>query len=301
MKDLDLTSLRYFVAACEWGNIARAAEHEHIVPSAISKRLAQLEADLGVALLQRQRRGVAPTPAGELLLEQGRALLMDASRVAQDVSSLGTGVRGQVRLLATVSAIAEALPDDVAAFLQRPEHQHISVDIEECLSSTIVRRLKDGSATLGVLWNASAGEGLPQVPYRRDHLAVVVHAEHPLAGSKRCWFADTLAYEHVGLQSSTAVNSMLLRAAAMAGRPLHYRTQVSNFEATLRVVRARLGISIIPVEIASAYAGVFGLKVIPLRDDWASRRFAICLRDRGSLPKAAAMLVDFLAAAARGE
>ena len=67
------------------------------------------------------------------------------------------------------------------------------------------------------------------------------------------------------------------------------------------MVRARLGISIIPVEIASAYAGVFGLKVIPLRDDWASRRFAICLRDRGSLPKAAAMLVDFLAAAASGE
>ena len=301
MKDLDLTSLRYFVAACEWGNIARAAEQEHIVASAISKRLAQLEADLGVALLQRQRRGVAPTPAGELLLERGRALLADAGRRSQEVSSFGTGVRGQVRLLATVSAIAEALPDDVAAFLQRPEHQHISVDIEEGLSTTIVRRLKEGSATLGVLWNASAGEGLQQVRYRRDHLAVVVHGEHPLARLRRCWFADTLDFEHVGLQSSTAVNSMLLRAAAMAGRPLNYRTQVSNFEATLRVVRARLGISIIPVEIATAYAGVFGLKLIALRDDWARRQFAICFRDREALPKAAAMLVDFLAAAARAE
>ena len=305
MKDLDLTSLRYFVAACEWGNIARAAEHENVVPSAISKRLAQLEQDLGVVLLQRQRRGVAPTQAGELLLEQARALLASAHRLVQDVSSFGSGVRGQVRLLATVSAIAEALPDDVAAFLQLPEHRHITVDIEESLSTQIVRRIKEGSATLGVLWDASQLDGLQQVPYRHDHLAVVVHADHPLAEKTRgkakasCWFVDTLAYEHVGLQSSTAVNSMLLRAAALAGSPLKYRTQVSTFEATLRVVKAGLGISIIPIEIAAPYASVTGLKVLPLKDAWAQRRFCICFRDQASLPKAAQMLLDFLTQAAR--
>ena len=59
MKDLDLTSLRYFVAVCETSNITRAAEQEHIVASAISKRLAQLESDLGVPLLERRRHGVA--------------------------------------------------------------------------------------------------------------------------------------------------------------------------------------------------------------------------------------------------
>lgn len=298
MKDLDLTSLRYFVAACEWGNIARAAEYENVVPSAISKRLLQLEQDLGVALLQRQRRGVAPTQAGELLLEQARALLASAHRLVQDVSSFGSGVRGQVRLLATVSAIAEALPDDVAAFLQWPEHRHITVHIEENLSAQIVRRIKEGSATLGVLWDGSPLDGLQQVPYRHDHLAVVVHADHALANKVHCAFADTLAYEHVGLQSSTAVNSMLLRAAALAGRQLQYRTQVSNFEATLRVVKAGLGISIIPVEIAAPYASVMGLKVVPLKDAWAQRRFCICFRDQASLPKTASLLVQHLSQAA---
>src|SRR5262245_49109611 len=114
MKHLDLTSLRYFIAVCEAGNITRAAEGEHVVASAISKRLTQLEEELGVPLLQRQRRGVTPTPAGEVLLEHARALLSTASRVAQDIASFGSGVRGQVRLLATVSSIAEKLPDDVA-------------------------------------------------------------------------------------------------------------------------------------------------------------------------------------------
>lgn len=301
MRDMDLTSLRLFIAVCDSGNITRAAEQEHLVPSAISKRLAQLEADLGVALLQRQRRGVAPTPAGELLLEQARALLASAQRTAQDVAGFGSGVRGRVRLLATVSSISERLPDDLAAFLQKPEHRQIQVDIDEGLSRDIVRRVREGGAALGVLWDATPLEGLKSAPYRNDHLAVVVPPDHPLASRKRCAFADTLDFDHVGLQSSTAVNLTLARAAALAGRTLHYRTQVSNFEATLRVVKARLGISIIPKEIASAYAPLLDLRLVPLTDAWARRRFAICYRDRDAMPKAAVMLLDHLVQAARAD
>lgn len=299
MKDLDLTSLRYFVAVCEAGNITRAAEREHLVASAISKRLGQLEEDLGVPLLQRQRHGVAPTPAGEALLEHSRGLLASATRIAQDVASFGAGLRGQVRLLATVSSIAQQLPDDVAAFMQQPQHRMIQVDIEEDLSRGIVRRIREGGASLGVLWDATQFDGLKHVPYRADHLAVVVDAEHPLAKRRRCRFADTLDYEHVGVQVSSAVSVMLAQAAALVGRTVNYRTQVSNFEASLRVVRAKLGISVIPREIAAASAGTMGLKVIPLQDAWAKRRFAICYRDRESLSKAAHMLLDFLAEAGR--
>jgi DNA-binding transcriptional LysR family regulator len=301
MKDLDLTSLRYFVAACETGNITRAAEQEHIVASALSKRLTQLEHDLGTALLQRQRRGVVPTPAGEMLLEQARALLASAARVAQDMASFGSGLRGQVRLLATVSSVAESLPDDVAAFMQKPAHRAIQVDIEEAFSRDIVRRVKEGSAPLGVLWDATELDGLKALPYRSDQLAVVAHVSHPLASRKRCGFADTLAYEHIGLQSPSAVNVMLARAAAMAGRQIVYRTQVSNFQASLRVVSANLGIAIVPREVVATSAATSGLKVIPLQDAWARRRFNICFRDREKLSQAARLLLDDLAAAARLE
>ena len=68
MRDLDLTSLRLFVAVCDTRNIARAAEQQALVGSAISKRLAALEDAVGTALLVRRRRGVEPTPAGETLL-----------------------------------------------------------------------------------------------------------------------------------------------------------------------------------------------------------------------------------------
>ena len=74
MRPLDLHTLKLFVAVCEHRNIARAAEQESIVGSAVSKRLAQLEDTVGTPLLVRKRHGVAPTPAGETLLEHARAM-----------------------------------------------------------------------------------------------------------------------------------------------------------------------------------------------------------------------------------
>lgn len=301
MRDLDLTSLRYFVAVCETGGITRAAERENLVPSAISKRLAQLEEALGVQLLQRQRRGITPTPAGELLLEQSHAILANVQRVAQDVASLGSGVRGQVGLLATVSVIAENLPEDVAAFMQVPEHLNIHVQIEERLSRDILRSVREGSSPLGVLWDAGNLEGLGCLPYRADHLGVVVPSGHVLARRKNCSFAETLKFEHVGLQPAAAANALLLRAAALAGKQLNYRAQVSNFDAALRVVAAGLGVSVMPMEIALRTASISGLEVVPLKDNWARRRFSICYRDRTSMSKASSLLLDFLVAAARRE
>ena len=75
MRDLDLQTLRLFAAVCEQRSIARVAEQESIVGSAISKRLAQLEDTVGTPLLLRKRRGVVPTPAGETLLEHARTML----------------------------------------------------------------------------------------------------------------------------------------------------------------------------------------------------------------------------------
>ena len=111
MRDLDLTSLRLFVAVCDTRNIARAAEQQALVGSAISKRLAALEDAVGTALLVRRRRGVEPTPAGETLLEHAREILANHARIERDMAAYAAGVRGQVRILATASAIAESLAD----------------------------------------------------------------------------------------------------------------------------------------------------------------------------------------------
>lgn len=294
MRDLDLTTLRLFVAVCETRNIARAAAQANLVGSAVSKRLAQLEEQLGTPLLLRRRHGVEPTAAGDSLLEHARAMLVSAQRVERDMAAFAAGVRGQVRVLATASVMAETLAEEVAAFLQEPGHGAIRIDLEERISPDVVQGIRDGVASLGICWDAADLRSLQSRPYRQDHLALVVHADHPLAGRDTVAFDEALDSEFVGMPVNSAVQVMLVRAAAQAGRQLTYRVIVSNFEAALRVVRARLAISVVPREVAVSYADNYQLRVIPLTDAWAQRQFSLCFRDEQALTPAARLLLEHL-------
>ena len=297
MRDFDLTTLRLYVSVCESGNIARAGEKASIVGSAISKRLAQLEAQVGTPLLVRKRHGVVPTPAGQTLLEHARGMLDGAARIERDMQAYVAGGRGQVRILASVSAMTESLAEDVATFLRAPAHRSIRVDLEERVSPEIVRGVREGLASLGVCWDASDHAGLQTRPYRRDTLCVVVPRGHPLARRSSVRFADTLDFEHVSLPVNSAVQLMLQRQAVEHGRSVKHRVVVSNFEAALRVVRAGLAISLVPREVVAGDA-LAALRLLPLAEPWAERRFILCFRDGQTLSPAAQLLVDHLASLA---
>ncbi len=297
MRDLDLTTLRLFVAVCDARSIAKAGEQANMVGSAISKRLAQLEDTVGTPLLVRKRRGMEPTAAGQTLLEHARGMLASTELIARDMAAYASGTRGQVRLLATASVMAESLADDVAAFLQHPAHKDIQIDIEERLSTEVVRGILGGSASLGICWagaHAADLRGLQSRPYRSDHLSIVVHPAHPLAALSSVRFAQTLDFEHVSLPVTSAVQVMLQRAAAELGRSVKYRVIVANFESALRVVRANLAISVVPQEVAEPYAVAHDLRVIALDETWAERHFAISFRDEQSLSPAARLLLAHL-------
>lgn len=294
MRDLDLTTLRLFVTVCEMRSIARAADQSNIVGSAVSKRIAALEEVLGVRLLTRRRHGVVPTAAGETLLEHARAMLASAERIRRDMQSYAAGVKGQVRILATASVLAESLPEDLAVFLQNPDYRTIEIDIEERLSADVISGIKEGVASVGICWDVADFQGLQTQAYRTDRLAVVVHPDHPLASLESMDFEASLDYEHVSLSSASAVQIMLKRQALLMGRQLVERVFVSNLNAVLRVVLANLAISVVPVEVAQVYANVQSLRVIPLNDPWARRRFAICYRGEALLSPAADLLVKHL-------
>jgi DNA-binding transcriptional LysR family regulator len=95
------------------------------------------------------------------------------------------------------------------------------------------------------------------------------------------------------------VHSTLHKAAARVGRTVSYRAIVSNFDAAFRVVAANLAISVIPVEVGGPYARLFGVRVIPLTDAWAQRRFAVCFKDMEALQPAVRRMVDHLVARAK--
>lgn len=294
MRDLDLTSLRLFVTVCDTGNMSRAAEKANMVASAVSKRLAQLEATVGASLLTRRKHGVVPTPAGETLLEHARSMLLSASRIERDMASHAAGIQGRVNVLATASVMAESLTDEIAEFLKKPEHQNIQIDLEERISPEVVRGIREGVASIGICWDAAETGLLHTRTYRHDHLSVAVPRGHPLCELPAVRFADTLAFEHVIMPVNSAVEVMLQREASLLGQRLQHRVIVTNFEAALRVVRAGLAIALVPREVTTLYAQAYGLEVLPLQENWSRRRFILCHRGEDQLSPAAQLLLNNL-------
>ena len=301
MRDLDLTTLRLFVTVCETGNMRRAGDEARMVASAVSKRLAQLEDTVGARLLLRKRHGVAPTPAGETLLQHARSMLMSARLIERDMASHAAGLQGRVNVLATASVMAESLADHIARFLKQPEHRNIQIDLEERISPEVVRGIREGVAALGICWDVAETGLLQTRTYTHDHLCVAVRHDHPLAAHDSVRLVDTLDYEHVIMPIHSAVEVMLQREASHLGKRLMHRVIVTNFEAAMRVVRADLAIAVVPQEVTPLHAQAWGLKILPLLEPWARRRFVLCHRGEDSLTPAAQLLLHALSAYAAQE
>ncbi len=297
-RHFDPVTLRLFVAVCEERSIAHAAARDSLVASAVSKRIAAIEREIGTALLVRGRRGIEPTAAGEVLLRQARDVLGAMERMHAEISEFATGVQGSVRVIASVSALAERLPDDIASFLAL--YRSVRVSLDEGVSGEIVRAVREGAADLGVLWDAGALDGLQTVPYRTDHLCAVVHAAHPLARHQRLRYEQTLEHPAVGVAPGGMVEAMLRRQAALLGRAPAHRIQVSGLDAACRIVAAGLGLAILPREAIAPTAAATGLAVVPLSDRWAVRRFVVCSRGDATLSATSRALIGHLQRQAAG-
>lgn len=296
LRPLDALTLRHFVAVCEEGSIARAAAREALVASALSKRIGALEAELGVTLLHRRRRGVEPSAAGEALLARAREVLSALDRVRGEVGAFAAGVQGSVRVLASPSVLAERLPDDIGRFLAA--HPGLNVSLDERVSIDIVRSLQQGAADVGVLWDQVDLAGLHVVPYQVDHLCVAMPPAHPLARRPRLSFVETLDQVTIGVAPGGLMDQLLRRQAALLGRTLVHRVQVSSMDAACRLVAAGLGLAILPREAATPHAGAGRLALVPLDEPWSVRRFVVARRAPALQSVGARRLGDFLQAAA---
>jgi DNA-binding transcriptional LysR family regulator len=295
-RRIDLTSLQLFVAVCELGSIGKAAEREFIAASAVSKRLSDLEATLETPLLYRHTRGVDLTPAGESLLHHARSVLFSLEKMQGELSEYAEGVRGHVRIHASISAIVQFLPEDLGAFIK--EHGQVKIDLEEHLSTEIVRAVQEGAADLGIC-NADVlanGHELQALPYREDQLVLIVPRRHPLARRKAVAFEQTLECDHVGLHTNSSIYIAMREAAAAAGRTIKLRIHVTGLDAMCRMIHNGLGVGVMPLRAFELMQGVGELESVVLTDAWARRRIELVARDFSTLPVTARLLVDHLTA-----
>lgn len=293
-RRIDLTSLQLFVAVCELGSIGRAAEREFIAASAISKRLSDLEATLGTALLYRHARGVDLTPAGESLLHHARSVLYSLEKMQGELSEYADGVRGHVRVHANISAIVQFLPEDLGAFTRA--HDAIKIDLEEHLSSEVLRAVQEGAADLGICHLPEGAGELQSLPYRHDRLVLIVPAGHALSAQAAIDFIASLDFDHVGLHSNSSIYVAMHQAALAAGRGIRLRIHVTGLDAMCRMIENGLGVGVMPqraFELMQDGIGR-GLTSVVLNDAWAAREIRLVARDFSTLPVAARSLVQHL-------
>lgn len=145
MRSIDPTSARLFLAVVEEGSIARAAAREHIVPSAISRRLAELEGQFGVALVERNRRGVIPTPAGEALTHHARMIQRATERMNEEMTEYLKGIRGHVRVRASASSLTAGLPSQLQSFMRA--YKRVRLDRRSRIRRSSFGRLRRGART----------------------------------------------------------------------------------------------------------------------------------------------------------
>src|SRR5580692_5308892 len=205
----DLVDLQLFVAVADSGSITHGATRAHLALASASARIKGLEADLGVTLMRRRRRGVELTAAGESLRDHARAIMHQVAMMEGDIASFASGVRASVHLLANTSGLSEHLPKALAAFLR--EYPDINVDIEERESTDIAAAIVAGAADLGFAAEHALPEHFERFSFGEDRLMLVAPRRGEFAGRRQIDFAEVTACDFVGLTSSTALQSHIAK------------------------------------------------------------------------------------------
>src|SRR3984957_5166370 len=146
---MDLVLLRSFIAVAEAGSITDAAGHLYVSQSALSRRLQQLETDLGGQLLVRGRHGIELTELGRQALGEGRGIVARYDLVRRNIAEQQNLKRGIVRIGGGATFTSFMLPAAIADF--QSQHPGIRFHVKEAGSSEIAASVAAGELELGAL------------------------------------------------------------------------------------------------------------------------------------------------------
>ena len=293
----DLVDLQLFIAVADSGSITHGAMRANLALASASARIKGLEADLGVALLKRRRRGIELTAAGEALREHARLVMHHVEIMRGDLASFASGIRASVHLLANTSGLSEHLPRALASFLR--EHPDISLDVEERESTDIVTAIASGAADLGFAAEHALPDHFERFRFSEDRLMLVAPRRGDFANRRQIDFLEVTDHDFVALTNSTALQLHIAKHAARLGVRLRVRARLRDFDAICQMVATGVGIAVVPEAAARRCAQSVPIALVSIRDAWANRKLAICARSFRTLPRPAKLLVEHLRKNAR--
>ncbi|KAA0109500.1 LysR family transcriptional regulator [Mycolicibacterium sp. P1-5] len=283
---MELRQLEYLVAVVEEANFTRAAKRVHVAQPAISAQIARLERELGQPLLDRTRRQVRPTAAGEAVLPYARAALAavaDARAAVEEVTAL---VRGSVRV-STVTAHDVDMPGLLAAFHRQHPQVDITLGTED--SATLIDGVRSGRFDAAII-----SVGTDDLPAGLDGFVVT---DQPIVGAvaiddewadrRSITLAELADRAVISLPAGTGIRRQLDSACLAAGVSIRVALEASTPLGLAELAERGLGVAVLPEVVAAARKKLRPLPITPgLRG-----RLSFAWRAHGPMSPAARVLI----------
>ena len=262
----DYATLRAFVAVARTGSVSRAAEQLHLTQPAISLKLKQLQANLGLTLFSRRPQGLALTSDGHALLPAAEKALASAQAFEQTAGTLHSTLRGKL----SIGTIVDPEFLRLGAFLSRlmARAPQLETELQHGMSGSVLNRIAQGDLDVG-FYLAPPGEG-PGLNQGYEALAwrELTHFDYhviaPAGWENR--LIDT-RWEHLATlpwivtPQDSAHHRLLKQALAKSGAVPNRVAQVDQEACMLDLVRAGVGLSLARDALAMTERQESGLAV----------------------------------------
>ncbi len=286
---MDTQSLKAFLAVAGQHSFSEAAEQLHLTQSAVSKRIQQLESQLGTPLFDRHNRTVSLTEAGHALLPRAQAILDLVTDTELQLENMAGDVSGLLSIATSHHIGLHRLPPVLRRFVQ--EYPSVSLNLEFLGSERAYQavRLRQVDLALTTL----AGQEDPDIetiPLWRDRMVCVCAADHRLAGLKKITFAE-LAEEDAILPEPDTVTFRLIEEAFAQQQLSLSTTMPTNFLETIKMmVSVGLGWSVLPESMCQDSS----LKIIHWPGAPLTRQLGAAYLKNRTLSNATRALLDLL-------
>jgi DNA-binding transcriptional LysR family regulator len=260
---VELRQLAVFVAVAEEGSFTRAAERLHVVQSAVSAGVRNLERELGARLFDRSTHKVALSDAGRALLPEARATLAAAAAARDAVDAVSGGVRGTI-ILGTMQAQGMRSIDVAGVLAEfRSEHPEVEVQIRQGGSLAMTTKVREGELDLAfVALPDQRFPGVELVPLAGEPIVLAVAADHPLAARNRVELAMLGSETIIDFPDGWGIRMANDRAFAAAGVTRRIDYEVNDTASVIGFIRHGLAVGLLPTSFFDDRSGIV---FVPIR------------------------------------
>jgi DNA-binding transcriptional LysR family regulator len=297
--DFDLRHLEIFLKVVELRSFSKAGEVVHLAQASVSERIATLEGMVGVKLLDRMGRSVAPTKAGELLYRHAQHLLEMKKAACLEMQDFLGLKQGEIHIGASTVPGEYILPQVIGRFAE--QYPLTSVILRVADSEQIEGGVLQGNLEIGIIGRRSSNKKLSHHELWEDDLVLVVPSGHRWASRKEVT-AQELADEpfisrEVGSGTLSSMEKYLQSAGAKGIGSLRVVARLGTSTAVKEGVKAGAGVSILSSQAVETELKVGLLKTLKIKGLPMSRHFYLIRDKRRTISPLCRTLVEFLMAA----